>query len=325
MSGVRYYKTTTRRVGNTTYKTVQSRRWGGPYDQPSAVGGVIVFCLVVGFFFWPIGLNVPTGVKWVLEILWLLALFLLGAAARSRRSAAARPKANAFPKPKRPSGPGNPPSAAPRTLTQTRISDVERTQVTNALSDHFAKGHLDLDELDKRVDHALRAKTRTDLAVALFDLPHGREKLAGEKKDAPPAESRAASPDVRRSPSSLSAETTPGANEKATVPPVRRPAPPGSTAGPRRRPVPPRAPAAPRRPAQSPSSFVPPPFRDMWAQLSDEPFPEIGTPAFAALSQLWKEEFTRLHATAEYEAAVKKDYERLKSAAKRSRPKDQGR
>ena len=94
MSGVRYYKTTTQRVGNTSYKTVQSRRWGGPYNQPSGIGAVIVLCLVLLFLFWPATLHVPTWAKWVLEILWLLALVLFAAIlAEHRKPSAANPKA----------------------------------------------------------------------------------------------------------------------------------------------------------------------------------------------------------------------------------------
>lgn len=57
--------------------------------------------------------------------------------------------------------------------------------------------------------------------------------------------------------------------------------------------------------------FKPPPLEEMWAQISDEPFPEQGTPAFSALSQLYHEEYRRLRSTPEYKAAVQEEYERL--------------
>ena len=67
---------------------------------------------------------------------------------------------------------------------------------------------------------------------------------------------------------------------------------------------------------------MPPPLREMWARISDELFPEIGTPAFEALLQLWREEYKRLHDMPEYKAAVQKELGRLKDAVKSPQPKD---
>ena len=321
MSRVRYYKTTSQRVGNTTYKTVQSRRWGGPYNQPSGIGAVIVLCLVLVFLFWPATLHVPTWAKWVLEILWLLALVLFAAIlAEHKKTSAAKPKLqkpaaptpNAVRAPKLPA----PPSS------QTRVSDAERTQVTDALSDQFAKGLLDLNELNKRVDHALRAKTGGDLAVALFDLPNGGQKAEGENEARTTVSPATTPSEVRTALSNLSAKPTPDSVKKAPVPPVRTPTAPGGIAVPHRRRVSPPAQPVPQKPASAPSSFMPPPLRQMWARISDQPYPEIGTPAFEALLQLWREEYKRLHDMPEYKAAVEKEYERLKNAAKPSQSKE---
>jgi hypothetical protein len=60
--------------------------------------------------------------------------------------------------------PGPPPSAM-------RVSNVERTEVTNALCRHFGDGRLDEAELNDRLALAAAAKTRADLAPLLADLP----------------------------------------------------------------------------------------------------------------------------------------------------------
>lgn len=52
-----------------------------------------------------------------------------------------------------------------------RVSDVERTNVINALCRHFADGRLDQAELDERTATATAAKTRRDLSGLLADLP----------------------------------------------------------------------------------------------------------------------------------------------------------
>jgi hypothetical protein len=52
-----------------------------------------------------------------------------------------------------------------------RVSDVERTEITNALCRHFADGRLDEAEFNERTERANRAKTRDDLAPLLADLP----------------------------------------------------------------------------------------------------------------------------------------------------------
>jgi len=59
-----------------------------------------------------------------------------------------------------------------------RIGDAERDQAVSLLSDHFAAGRLDREELDERIDQAIQAKFTTDLRPLFADLP-GVEPPAG--------------------------------------------------------------------------------------------------------------------------------------------------
>ena len=52
-----------------------------------------------------------------------------------------------------------------------RVSDAERAQVADALTRHFAEGRLDPQEHEERLQRAMAAKTRADLAGLLSDLP----------------------------------------------------------------------------------------------------------------------------------------------------------
>ncbi|MHB1584772.1 MAG: DUF1707 SHOCT-like domain-containing protein [Acidimicrobiales bacterium] len=54
---------------------------------------------------------------------------------------------------------------------QMRVGDAERNQVAEALSQHFSDGRLDGTEMKERLDRAMGAKTRGDLAGLLSDLP----------------------------------------------------------------------------------------------------------------------------------------------------------
>jgi hypothetical protein len=56
-----------------------------------------------------------------------------------------------------------------------RASDAEREQTVRALRSHFAAGRLDREELERRIEHALRAASRGSLRLLLADLPlsHG--------------------------------------------------------------------------------------------------------------------------------------------------------
>ncbi|HAM01565.1 MAG TPA: DUF1707 domain-containing protein [Acidimicrobiaceae bacterium] len=52
-----------------------------------------------------------------------------------------------------------------------RVSDSERAEVADILAKHFGEGRLDQAEFDERMQKAMAAKTRSDLAVLLADLP----------------------------------------------------------------------------------------------------------------------------------------------------------
>jgi hypothetical protein len=54
-----------------------------------------------------------------------------------------------------------------------RISHDERTEVADRLSKHYGDGRLDEEEFNERLDRAMKAKTRGDLAGLLDDLPEG--------------------------------------------------------------------------------------------------------------------------------------------------------
>jgi hypothetical protein len=51
------------------------------------------------------------------------------------------------------------------------VGDQEREQAANALRRHFVQGRLSTSELAARLDSALRARTRSDLAAATAGLP----------------------------------------------------------------------------------------------------------------------------------------------------------
>lgn len=52
-----------------------------------------------------------------------------------------------------------------------RVSDAERGEVADALSQHYADGRLDQMEFDERLEKAMKAKTRADFGPLLADLP----------------------------------------------------------------------------------------------------------------------------------------------------------
>jgi hypothetical protein len=63
---------------------------------------------------------------------------------------------------------------ATSTTSELRIGDAERDAVTARLREHAARGRLTLDELGERVEGALAARTRADLALLEDDLPQPR-------------------------------------------------------------------------------------------------------------------------------------------------------
>ncbi len=60
---------------------------------------------------------------------------------------------------------------ATRDRPDVRASQAERDRTVDELRDHAAAGRLGMDELEQRVERALRATTRGDLAVLVRDLP----------------------------------------------------------------------------------------------------------------------------------------------------------
>jgi Domain of unknown function (DUF1707) len=53
----------------------------------------------------------------------------------------------------------------------TRASDADREAAVNELRSHAVAGRLDAAELEQRLDRALQARTRRELAAALANLP----------------------------------------------------------------------------------------------------------------------------------------------------------
>lgn len=52
-----------------------------------------------------------------------------------------------------------------------RVSDAERSEVADRLAEHYSAGRLDQSEFNERVEQAMQAKTRSDLAGLFDDLP----------------------------------------------------------------------------------------------------------------------------------------------------------
>jgi hypothetical protein len=52
-----------------------------------------------------------------------------------------------------------------------RISDADRDQISDVLSEHVAEGRLTIDELDRRVGVLYAAQTRAEVVPLLADLP----------------------------------------------------------------------------------------------------------------------------------------------------------
>jgi len=62
-------------------------------------------------------------------------------------------------------------SARPSPGPEMRVSNDERSAVADELSRHYADGRLDDAEFKERLDRAMGAKTRADLAGLTTDLP----------------------------------------------------------------------------------------------------------------------------------------------------------
>ncbi|MFJ8668888.1 DUF1707 domain-containing protein [Streptomyces sp. NPDC093600] len=63
------------------------------------------------------------------------------------------------------------PSSRPVPSGELRASHDEREAVVEQLRDAAAEGRIDFDELDSRLEQALKAKTHAELAVVTADLP----------------------------------------------------------------------------------------------------------------------------------------------------------
>jgi YHS domain-containing protein len=62
-----------------------------------------------------------------------------------------------------------------------RISDASRENATRILARAHARGRISDDELDERSAHALAARTRSELAAVLRDLPGYRRRRAAAR------------------------------------------------------------------------------------------------------------------------------------------------
>ena len=62
-----------------------------------------------------------------------------------------------------------------------RVSDADREEAVIALREHLVAGRLTLDEFSTRIEAALRAGVRRELAQAQQDLPAASGALAGRK------------------------------------------------------------------------------------------------------------------------------------------------
>ncbi|MEV8593611.1 DUF1707 domain-containing protein [Streptomyces sp. NPDC052012] len=63
------------------------------------------------------------------------------------------------------------PSSRPTPSGELRASDDDREAVVEQLRDAAAEGRIDLDELDARLEQALKSRTHAELAVLTADLP----------------------------------------------------------------------------------------------------------------------------------------------------------
>ena len=66
-----------------------------------------------------------------------------------------------------------------------QLGEADREQLFERLSRHHAEGHLDLDELERRVGVVAQATTREDAAAALADLPALSGDATGPTRERP--------------------------------------------------------------------------------------------------------------------------------------------
>jgi hypothetical protein len=72
-----------------------------------------------------------------------------------------------------------------------RASDAERERTVDALRSHAAAGRLDAEELEERLGRALAARSRSDLAALLEDVPETRGAPAVARRRRPGKDPRA--------------------------------------------------------------------------------------------------------------------------------------
>jgi uncharacterized protein DUF1707 len=66
-----------------------------------------------------------------------------------------------------------------------QLGDADREQLFERLSRHHAAGHLDVEELERRVAVVVAATTREEAATILTDLPALAGDTAGPSRDRP--------------------------------------------------------------------------------------------------------------------------------------------
>jgi Domain of unknown function (DUF1707) len=81
-------------------------------------------------------------------------------------------------------------NGSPSDVPSVRIGTAEREAAASALSEHFAAGRLDQDELEERLDRAYAAKTAADLDPLFQDLPRPGSPVAVSQPDRAPAAGR---------------------------------------------------------------------------------------------------------------------------------------
>ena len=74
-------------------------------------------------------------------------------------------------------------NGSPGDVPSVRIGTAEREAAASALSEHFAAGRLDQDELEERLDRAYAAKTGADLEPLFRDLPRPGLPVAEREPD----------------------------------------------------------------------------------------------------------------------------------------------
>lgn len=99
-----------------------------------------------------------------------------------------------------PSGPPWTASSAPGASYDDpglRVSDAERAEAADRLSQHFSDGRLDQAEYNERLDQAMSAKTRADLGGLFAGLPPTEAEAAAAREAEAAAARQAASTAIR--------------------------------------------------------------------------------------------------------------------------------